>query len=299
MGSTAVEEPQVEGQEQEDGAPVEEGAEATRANAHLFAYSKYVHAPEGAEQCEHATDGHCDDPDHFHAWVCLPNSIQMRDIEEKARAARARKRRAMLDAGGDGKPPADSYVILESELDDLFMGDLSGLIALMAEREVTKRLSAIAEEVREDDEQFENQAQDAEEFGRLLAMPEDERPAEEFERLEEQMTKYGEAVKTLYDQELNRETARIKGLSQENLRAMFRENRLDNESESAGIVAHYLWLAFVCTRKVRPVALQKDAPRYFESLERLRSAAPEAVEAIDQAVQDLEGRLVRGDASGN
>jgi REP element-mobilizing transposase RayT len=41
--------------------------------------------------------GKCTDPDHFHAWIRLPNQFQIRDIAEKAKAAQARKKRMLRD----------------------------------------------------------------------------------------------------------------------------------------------------------------------------------------------------------
>src|SRR5438445_543555 len=96
-----------------EGAPSENGAEATRTTKHLFSYSKYVHAGDGAEECEHREDGKCEDAAHFHGWVCLPNSLQHRDILDKARAAKARRRRALRDGGDAQRAATDAYVTLE------------------------------------------------------------------------------------------------------------------------------------------------------------------------------------------
>ncbi len=163
----------------------------------------------------------------------------------------------MRDAGDPEKkaPPSDAYVILESELDDLLTGDLTHLIELMAEREITMKMPAVVMEVRENDERFEHQDQDAEEFQRLTLMDEEDRPVDEYERLSQQMEAFAAEVQHLHDVEHEREVGRITNLPPDRLREMFRENRIDAESETAGLTSHYLWLAFVCTRKVRRTAL--------------------------------------------
>src|SRR6059058_472198 len=99
--------------EAEPAAEFDGQAEATRSTSELFRWSDYVHVGTDADTCEHAEDGMCADPQHFHAWVCLPNTFQIRDIADKARAAKARKVRALRD------PESDSYAVLEEDLAEL------------------------------------------------------------------------------------------------------------------------------------------------------------------------------------
>jgi hypothetical protein len=283
-------------EQEETDAPVD-GAEATRPTAHLFQYSQYVHAGEGSEECEHGRDGKCDDPSHFHAWVCLPNSLQHRDILEKARAARARRKRALKDAGGDGRPSSDAYETLESELDDLLSGDVEAIVTEMAARRARKGMAGRISEVIEDDERFENYYQDAEEWRRLSELAEEER-GEEFAALDREMTEFEEAVKLRGDQDLAREKATLASLGPEAFRNVVREARIEGEAAEAHITAYYAWLSFVGTRRV-PSAKLADTARYFPSMEAFRRAAPETISVIDETVQDLESRMQRGDAAGN
>lgn len=296
MGSTdtAVAEPQQ--QPEEDGAPVEEGAEATRSARHLFAHNRAIHAGAGATECEHKDDGKCKDPDHFHAWVSLPNSMQHHDIFEKARAAKARKRRALRDAGTDGRQPSDAYVTLESDLDDLLSGDIEPVIDEIAVRKVKKALPERVAYVREHDERFENYAQDSEEWRRLKAMSEEERPTEEFEQLDRDMDAFEAAVQARGEQEAETERAALRNMDASELREVVRKARIDGESGEAHMVAYYLWMAFISTRKMPG---HRVAGRYFATIEELRAAAPEVVDVIDETLRDLEGRLTRGDAAGN
>lgn len=282
----------------DDGAPIEQEAEATRTTKHLFEYSQYVHAGEGAEECEHKIDGKCQDAGHFHAWVCLPNSIQHRDILEKARAAKARRKRALADAGGEGRPASDAYVMIESDLDDTLEGDTETVVAELAARSVRKRMPDLIREVQEAEDRFENYYQDAEEWRRLAALPEEERPTDEFKLLDEEMTAFEEAVKETVSREQGREEDALRAMSPENLRAVLRTARVDGDIAEAHLTAYYTWLGFIGTR----IVASKQGigtRRYFNALEDFRNASPEAVEAIDNALRDLETRMNRGDAAGN
>src|SRR6516225_2883828 len=153
-------------------------AEATKSTTELFRWSDYVHIGRDAESCEHATDGECSEEGHFHAWVCLPNTFQIRDIADKARAAKARKVRALRDKG------SDSHEVLEMDLDDLRRDHYDLLVTSLARAAVEKRIADIVRSVDEGDERFEHHAQDLEELNRLRGLPEEERDPEELERLE-------------------------------------------------------------------------------------------------------------------
>lgn len=305
MGASIMEAQTLPAEEQdqetgaEDGKPVEEQAEATRSAAHLFQFSMYVHAGVGAEECEHSQDGKCSNAEHFHAWVCMPNSIQHRDITEKSRAAKARRKRALRDAGGEGRQPSDAYVMLESDLDDIMLGDHGPVIKEIAERSVRKTMGDRIVEVRENDERFETYFQDAEEWRRLNALPEDERPEDEYKVLTETMDDFEEAVKARTRGDVEREEAALRALSDEQLRAVVRDARIDGECADASMTAYYLWLGFIGTRVPRLKPNVGSSRRLYGSLEDFRNASPEAVEAVDNAMRELENRMTRGDASGN
>ena len=287
MGDTAV---------AEIDEPVEEGAEATRTTANLFQYSAYVHAGAGALECEHLEDGQCKEVGHFHAYICLPNSLQHRDIQEKARAAKARKKRAMRDAGGDGRQPSDSYIMLESELDDLMLGDREALLRQIATRTTRKKFGEYVTDVREGDERFETYGQDAEEFQRLMKLPEEER-GEEFKQLDDLMGAFARAVEDRVEEETNREIETLRGSPEDAVRNTIRESRIEGEATDVSVNTYYIWLAFVCTRHCSKPEV--SAKRYFATLEDLRNASPEAVDAIDETLKDLESRMTRGEALGN
>lgn len=278
---------------EDDGGPVEEGAEATRTMAHLFQYSMYVHAGDGAEGCENRENGRCSDAEHFHAWVTLPNKLQHTDIQEKARAARARRKRALRDAGGDGRQPSEAYITLESELDDLMLGDREKLLTEIAERNTRKHFGEYVIDIRENDERFEHYAQDAEEYRRLVRLPEGQRDEEAFKALDDQMSTFAQAIETRVEEEAKREVLAMLGMGEDGVREIVRAARIEGEAFEQSQNTYYTWLAFVGTR-VPPAG--NTSKRYFAGLEDLRGASPEAVDAIDNALKDLEGRMVRGDS---
>jgi hypothetical protein len=269
-------------------APVEGGAEATRSMGHLFEYSTYVNAGTDSEECEHAKDGKCKNDEHFHAWICLPNALQNRDIQEKARAAKARRKRALRDSGGDGRSASDAYVTLESELDDLLAGDRERLLAQIADRNVRKKLGEIVTDIRESDH-FENYEQDAEEYRRLSAMKDEERDEEEYKALDDRMTEFTNAVEERVKRTTKEEIDGMGAMTEDQVRALVREARIEGEANEQSDHVYHVWLGFIGTRVCGP-----DRRRYFQSVEDFRNASPEAVNAIDLAMQDLTTRTIRG-----
>lgn len=274
---------------------IEEEAEATRTARSLFEYSRYVHAGLGAEECEHREDGKCQETGHFHAWVCLPNSLQHRDIMEKARAAKARRRRAMKDAGDQNRPASDGYVSLEADLDELLEPDnRAALVTEVAERAVRRSMGERMDNVREGDERFEHYWQDREEWLRQTAMPEEERPTEEYEALSALMEGYEEAVEKRIADDTAREEDALRTMETDALREVVRGVRIDGEGSEAHLTAYWTWMGFIGCRN----PAHKDR-RMWASLEAFRNAAPEAVQVVDDALRDLEARTRRGDAAGN
>lgn len=280
-------------EQEQDGAPVEAGAEATRASDHLFKYSDFVHAGAGAGECEHREDGACKDEGHFHAWLRLPNAIQHGDIQEKARAAKARRRLAMRDAGTGERPPSDAYAVLEAELDDLMHGDRDRLIATLAEAELRKGMGELLEANRAE-ERFSEYRQQREEWERLSVLAEEDRPREEWEQLDRLKTEYEEALEARITEAREVQREALAGTSDEQLRDLARTSRIEGESEDVSRQTYYIWMGFVCARKPN-----KHHVRAFDSMADFRDAPPEVLAAIDAKLDDLEIRLGRGDASGN
>ena len=274
-----------------DPEPTYDGsAEATRSAEELFQWSTYVHVGAGAVECEHGEDGTCKDPKHFHAWLCLPNTFQMRDIGEKAQAARARKRRALRD------PEADSYAVLEDLLADLRREQMDALVESADTANVAKRLAEIVEGIK-DDERFEHQEQDAEEFRRLEALPEEERDAEEFERLQAQMNDYAKQVEEIVGEHERREREALRN-DPDRAVDIERQTRIDNISREVYLHTYYTWAIYIGTRV--PITDGFPAQRKFRHPEDLKIAPPEVVLALREAIGRLEDKTtVRSDAAGN
>ena len=268
-------------------------SEVTRSTEELFQWAGYVHVGVGAEECEHHIDGQCRNTEHFHAWVCLPNPYQIRDINDKAQAAKARKRRALRD-----REP-DAYAILEDQLDD-FREDaraLSDLKDLIAQRRIEVKLLDIVGELAED-ERFEHHEQDAEEFRRLNALPEDERDAEDFERLQADMLAYTEALQAEIDKRQAGERAQLDSLSVDDIIYIERKDRIDNIVNEIYLHTYYTWTMYACARV--PATEGFPSTRIFSKPEDLKNAPPEVVVALREKIRVLEQRTVkRSEAAGN
>jgi hypothetical protein len=275
-------------QAEQNGAPAEGGAEATRTSAHLFEYSTYVHVGEGARECEHREDGECKDPQHFHAWLCLPNTLQHNDIVEKGRAAAARRKMAFRD------PETDAYAILESELDEAMREDREGYVVLIAEDKLRKKIMDLITEVREQEE-FADIGQHREELVRQQALPEDQR-SDDFDTLTKLVAEYDETLEARISAERENIRAGLRTLADEPFREALREHRIEHEAEQMRSTTYYTWMGFICTRKC-PGGVASF--RYWPKMDDMKAAPPEVIRALDEALDELESRLNRGDASGN
>lgn len=276
-------------------------AEATRSTAELFEWSGYVHVGGDAPECEERLTGACSNPKHFHAWVTMPNPYQIRDIVDKARAAKARKRRALRDAGdpAKGREPSDSYMTLEDQLDSLREPEqYKQLITIIARRRIEMSLVEILDSMQKD-ERFEHHAQDSEEFQRLEALPEDERDKEEYERLQADMMAYGEEMQKVVDERIETEQAHLKNETPDQVIEYERLFRIEDIASEAYLHIYYTWAIFTGTRK--PSTEGFPSERKFKDPEALRNAPPEVIVALREKLRSLEQRTTsgRGEAAGN
>lgn len=266
-------------------------AEATRSTEELFQWSDYVHVGAGAGDCEHRWDGECKDWRHFHAWVCLPNPFQVRDIGDKAAAGRARKIRAMRD------PESDSYAVLEAELDEVRATRYDELLQALASAAVERELPEIVREVH-GEERFEHYDQDAEALRRLEAQPEEERDTEEYERLQADVLAFAEELTRRTEEREAVELEHLKAMEPDRVVAIERKARIERAGTEMYLHTYYTWAIYTGTR--RPVTEGFPAVRSFRQPEDLKVAAPEIVKALREKIRDLESRTtVRSDAAGN
>lgn len=298
---TAVEEPQTT-----IAAEAEPSAEAERSRQDLFEYSRWLNVGIGADQCEKARDG-CDDPQHFHAWIRLPNPFQIRDIAEKAKAAQARRKRLLKN------PESDGYVVLEAGLDELRDEAMRPLMidSLLAENFHEVYQDAISEvQDREDPDAtpdettgevaklYDHIEQDREEFARLSELPEDQRDEDEYNALEQRIADYSRDLDKEIErlQEPKRRTLEEK--STDELVDMMRTRRVDEQSQEEYLSTFNTWEWYVCTYK--PVSKGVPRERYFSDISELKfNALPGVVEALRVNFRDLEIKLARSRGLGN
>lgn len=291
-------------------APEHDGAaEATKSTEELFQWSTYVHVGAGAEECEHKLDGKCPHPPkmtpdggvegHFHAWLCLPNVFQARDITEKANASRARRRRSLRQNGDDGREATDSAIVLEDQLAvwEANKTTWEALIRTIAQRNVDAQLAEITQEMADSD-QWEHYAADVEEYRRLLRVPEDDRDPEDMKRLETDLEEYTEELNKRVQARMERETSVLNDMPRHEVLELQRRHMIDEQAQDAWYHTYYTWAYFTCARKPTLEGYPRD--RVFERPEDLKNTAQEIVAALRSAYRSLESKmLVRSDAAGN
>lgn len=280
-------------------------AEATRLTDELFEWSGYVHVGTSADVCVDKLNGKCANYKHFHAWVCVPNSFQARDIDEKARAAQSRKTLALRDAGKPDHPdpkrrePSDSYVTLEAalatvadepeELENVIQGIVDSIMAKLIP-EIVGEMAA--------DERFVLQSQHAEEMQRLAAMDPDERPTEEYEQLSHILADYGEELQRRMDDRREREAVALRHQGVDEILNIERRRRIKTLGQEVYVNYYYMWCMYACC--FDPVEEAFPSVRRFKTPEHLRTQPPEVLAAVSQKISDLENRTTqRGDAAGN
>jgi hypothetical protein len=266
----------------------------------MFRYSGWVHVGPGADECEAINEDEgtsdCSDPRHFHAWCRLPNQFQHREIREKALAAKARKTRQLRD------PETDGHAILEDAIDQLArQGDdaLPLLIAELTGKDWWADYMQAAQDVQEredgtddDDEPvkpFARMEQDQRRYEELKALPEDERPADEFEELGRHLSKYAEAVKERQE-ELT--TPKREALEERGVNALLdlvRDQRVNAAGTDEFMHVYSTWTMLVGTLK-QP----GGAPVWPTNPQALQVVAPEVVEAVQEMFDDLEQTQQRG-----
>lgn len=281
-------------------APEAPEAEAERSRHRIFRYSAYVHVGEGAEDCEHAEDGKCSEPEHFHAWCRLPNPFQVRDISEKARAAQARKLRSLRD------PESDAFAVLEAELDEMKDESLRTVLveeildrdfiqdrdeALRAVRDIEDPNAPTGdEEGAEAPKLYDNIVQDQEEYARQVALPEDQRE-DDFEELTKTVEGFTRALGDEIDrlQEPKRKTLTEKSMS--DLVDMVRRERIEEAGTEAYVHTFNTWQWFVCTYKPRPNNAVPNE-RVWKDINQFKFDSPSDVIATVQGTfRELEQEL--------
>lgn len=278
-------------------APEPPEAEAGKAPGHMFQWYTWLHVGAGAQECEHATTGKCPlegdatpvEERHFHAWCRMPNQFQMRDIAEKARAAKARKMRAMRN------PDTDQYAILENELDQLRDNPEEAVEEILNGEWLDDYNAALR--IVEEREEFSLVDQDREEFQRQQMLAPEDRE-EGFDQLAAHMDEYGKAADAELEKIQEPKRQSLRQLPIEDLVTRVRRGRVENIGNEEYLHTYNYWSWFAGTLKVKNGGPSPE--RRFADITILKQqTAPEVIEALKETYNELENRLARGRAAKN
>jgi hypothetical protein len=268
-------------------APESAQSDSTRSTTELFRYSTWLHVGVGAQECAER-EGGCTNREHFHAWVRLPNQFQHQDIRERALAAKARRARQLRD------PNTDAYEVLEDELAELARSDdREPIVTELIGKEWWKRSLSAMSEVDEREE-YKTVQRDRERLAELRLLSEDERPKDEFEELERHLIGYGEAVQEETEKLERPLRDAFEAMDTGELIDLVREDRITAEASTSFMENYSKWEWFAGTYTSAGINRQRS----FASMEQLDEAAPEVIDALREAFNELEGSLQRG-AAGN
>jgi hypothetical protein len=282
-----------------------QGAAAERADAaSMFKFSAYLHVGDGAEDCEHAIDGECEDVGHFHAWCRLPNKFQHRDLYAKANAAKARRLRLLED------PESDASAVLDAELDPVrAVGHIDTIIDDLLGADWAADFTQASANVGEREE-YEHILQDRERFmelGKLEAGKSADEESEEFQELGRHINKWTKDVGDEFAriQEPKRESFR--GLGLEKLVEQLRAQRVEKIANEVFLHIYNQWEWFIGTMRVKPDPVSKRPyERYWSEMGSIETPAPgsmwaappEIIDALQETYDQLE-RSLQGGVSGN
>lgn len=269
----------------------------------MFRYSAWVHVGPEAEQCaEVAADAHhCANPLHFHAWCRLPNQFQHREIRLKALAAKASRQRQLRDEG------SDPYEILESDLDELLRaGELvrDAIVDELMAKSWWKEYLEAMKDVRadteigpdgENDAHYEHIEQDQQRLAAVSLMEEKDRPADEFDELQSHVLAYHTAVAARHLERTKPERDALTERPISDLIDLLRNDRIAaaGNDEFSHVYNSWQWVAGTLTQP------GPDGKRIFASVDALSEAAPEVVEALQEAFDDLERTSTEVSGEGN
>jgi hypothetical protein len=282
----------------EPATPVADDAQKTPDQ--IFRYSTWVHVGPGSEDCEDLDEAagtvDCSNPLHFHAWCRLPNQFQHREIREKALAAKARKIRQLRD------PETDASAILEEDLDGLARQGDDAKPVLVEElvgnewwqdyMDAARDVQELEEGVDEDDDPirpFERVERDQARFDDLAAMPEDQRPNDEFDELGRHLTRYAGLVKERQDELVKPKREALMARDVNALIDMVRDQRIYAMAtdEFMHVYSSWSWLVGTLNQPGGEPVWPPDAKAFS-------TVAPEVIEAVRDAFNDLEQTQQRG-----
>jgi hypothetical protein len=262
----------------------------TRNSSQMFEFSRFIHVGPGAEECEDAENGQCENPIHFHAWIRLPNQFQVVSLKEKADAAAARKMRVLRDE------ESDSRAILEAELMEMErQNDHGALVEQVINADFLKDHMAAMTAVRTDEERgFVTIEDDRERLRSLELLDPEDRPEEEFEELKKHVSAYVDAVNAEREEIQRPLKESLEAKSLDELLDMVRENRIQGIAKETSEEAYAVWQWYLCTLVPKdPSKPGFPQDRVYCSIDHLKAAAPEVILALREGFQEIEAAAGR------
>lgn len=270
---------------------VEEGVKSP--GRRLYEFSSWLHVGPGAEECadveEEKGESNCSNRIHFHAWCRVPNQYEARDIATKALAAKARKARQLRDEDSDASQ------ILDDEMESIAaLGDegKATLVMELVQRDWFKDYLEAEQEVLEleaddpgegePDKKYALIKEDERRFAELEAMPEDERPADEYAELEKHLAAFHQDVKDHHDQIQESKRAPLMGRDINALIDMVRKERV---VAMANDEFHHVRRSWTM---VYGVLRLPNGDQVWNEPEDLRRAPQEVLAAVNVLFDDLE-----------
>lgn len=266
-----------------DVPPAEESPGEARTPEQVTRWNQFLHIGEGAEECPDGENGRCKNSAHFHAFCRLPNPLQIKEIRDKANAAKARCIRQLRD------PESDRHLILDTDMVTLReVAEKDALVAEVLGRTRFQENFAATREVASREE-FETIEEDQRRFEALDKADPEQRDEDEYNELVRHLQSWTDAVKAELEERQRPERESLEALSQDELVEQIREERIKAEAQEAWMEAYSLWEWYLGTLQPRDPDKGIPIERVYGSIEQMKVAPREHVEAIERAFQWLEG----------
>lgn len=227
------------------------------------------------------------DEEGVKAHISLPNQFQFEDIRRRALAAKARRVRQLRD------PETDAFIVLDDDMDRLRReGDPEELIEEIVRKDWWRDHTEATKDARER-ERFAHIADDEARYILLEAMPEGERPADEYAELKRTMDAYDEAITQAREERQNPRREALRALPLDNLVEKVRDLRIEAEGDAVFNMTFSKHQLAACTREVDDNDKPKRS-RYFANVEDVENADPVTIDTLTRAFNELEQQFGRG-----
>lgn len=242
----------------------------------LFKHSRFLHLGDGAADCSKGENGECRNPDHFHAWLRKPNTLQHREIMEHALAAKARRKRQFDD------PESSAHMILAEEMRIVEAAEPETLVEeLLLDKRDQVESAARADVVEL--EEFELIDKDLERLDHLIATGAE---GDERTELEKHVAAFEDAFEERVKARQEPEREALLRLPKDELVGKVRDLRVEQDSFQAYGREYQVWKWFLGT--LRPVKEGRPSVRVFGSISELRDADENVIEGLALAFLEMD-----------